>query len=159
MLLTSPVLSPYDFIPERYTSDGRNVNPPLHPTEIPSGTGSLVLFVDDPDSRAKPWCHWVVYNIPPGAAISEGDVPGTQAVNDFERHAYTGPSPHWGIHRYVFSAYALDCRLQLGGGKGRDDVWAAMRTHILAHAELVGLYEGMKEGLWIELDAHDYSHA
>src|SRR6185503_10608965 len=65
-------------IPRKYTCEGDDTSPPLSWSDIPAGTKSLALIVDDPDAPdpAKPqrvYVHWVVYNIPPEAAqIGEG---------------------------------------------------------------------------------------
>ena len=37
-------------IPMRYTGDGEDVSPPLAWSDLPAGTKSLALIVDDPDA-------------------------------------------------------------------------------------------------------------
>jgi len=74
MEITSPVFQNNNFLPEKYTCDGPNINPPLKISNIPSNTKSLVLIVDDPD--ANNWTHWVVLNIPPNTfEILENSIP------------------------------------------------------------------------------------
>jgi Raf kinase inhibitor-like YbhB/YbcL family protein len=64
------------YIPSRYTCDGTDINPPLEIDDIPAGTKSLALIVDDPDAPIGMWVHWVVWNIDPATReIAEDSVP------------------------------------------------------------------------------------
>src|SRR5690606_22291703 len=67
--LRSPAFAHDSPIPKRYTADGEALSPPLSWTEVPEGTRSFALVVDDPDAPdpANPkrtYVHWVVYNLP-----------------------------------------------------------------------------------------------
>ena len=113
--LTSTAFADGSDIPEKYTCDGADVSPPLTWSNVPQGTRSLALIVDDPDARG--WTHWSLYNIPtdveklPEAVTSPAGSPtGTIAgVNDFKRKGYGGPCPPGGApHRYLFKIYALE---------------------------------------------------
>ena len=141
-------------IPVEYTCDGEDVSPPLGWTAPPDGTESLVLIVDDPDAPgAGAFTHWVLFNLPPDTTAlprdysgggsrldAEGPVP-TEGVNDFGDVGYGGPCPPGGEeHRYIFSLAALDTTLALDEEGGPDEVAAAMDGHVLAEAEVVGMY-------------------
>jgi len=128
------------FIPQKYTCDGNDVNPPLNIEGVPKETQSLALIVDDPDAPMGTWDHWVVWNIPPAEKIMENSVPGTEGLNDFRRRSYGGPCPPSGTHRYFFKVYALDTRLDLSPSSRKKDVERAMKGHVIAEGELVGLY-------------------
>lgn len=145
MKLTSPAFQNQGTIPARYTCEGSNINPPLAIDEVPESTQSLVLFVDDPDAPAGTWNHWIVYNIEPRThAIAENSIPAgaLQGTNDFGRLGYGGPCPPPGsAHRYFFKIYALDAQLDLLPGARKSVVEQAVQDHILAQAELVGLYQ------------------
>ena len=138
--VTSPVFTHGEVIPRKYTCDGEDVNPPLNIEGLPEGTESLVLIVDDPDAPMGTWDHWIVWNIPPSNRIEEDSVPGTEGLNDFRRRSYGGPCPPSGTHRYFFKVYALDTRLDLRPNCRKRDVEGAMKDHILAKGEVVGLY-------------------
>lgn len=140
MRVHSPAFKERKPIPTKYTCDGSDVNPPLEISDTPSGAQSMVLTFDDPDAPAKTWLHWLVYDIPVTRTIAENSVPGTQGHNDFDRNDYGGPCPPGGEHRYYFRLYALDTKLGLPQGASRKDVENAMKNHVVAEAELMGVY-------------------
>jgi Raf kinase inhibitor-like YbhB/YbcL family protein len=140
LYITSPAFENNGFVPSKYTCDGADVNPPLKIKDIPKGTESLVLIVDDPDAPMGTWDHWIVWNIPPTVAIDEDSVPGIEGMNDFKKHSYGGPCPPSGTHRYFFKVYALDTSLHLDSNARKEDVERAMEGHILAEGEMVGRY-------------------
>ncbi len=128
-------------IPVKYTCDGADVNPPLTIDGVPEETKTLVLIVDDPDAPMGTFDHWVVWNIPAATRrIEENTVPGIEGMSSYRKHAYGGPCPPYGTHRYFFKVYALDTQLDLKLNSTKRDVEKAMKGHILAEGELVGLY-------------------
>ena len=152
MQIISPEFSDRGMIPAKYTCDGENVSPALAWSGIPAATKTLVLIADDPDAPdpAAPrmtWVHWVLYDIPPTAhGLAEGAAdrlpPGIrEGMNDFRRTRYGGPCPPVGKHRYFFKLYALDKVLGPLNHANKAGVEQAMQGHILAMAELVGLYQ------------------
>lgn len=144
MKLSSPAFQNNAVIPARYTCDGENVNPPLTISEVPAGTLSLALVVDDPDAPRGDWVHWLVWDIDPATAqIAENSIPipGTQGTNDFGKPAWGGPCPPSGTHRYFFKLYALDSKLELSSTAKKADLLGAMQGHILGEVELVGNYQ------------------
>lgn len=151
--IASPAFTHLAEIPRVHTCDGADTAPPLAWGDVPDGTKSLVLIVDDPDAPdpAAPkmtYVHWVVYDIPPsttGLASAPGNAvalpPGTrEGTNDWHRTGYGGPCPPIGRHRYFFKLYALDTMLGDLGAVGKPGVEAAMKGHILEHAVLMGTY-------------------
>lgn len=138
-------------IPTKYTCEGADVSPPLTWTELPPGTKSLALIVDDPDAPdpAAPkmvWVHWVLYNLPATANGLPEDAsalpPGArQGLNDWQRAGYGGPCPPIGRHRYFHKLYALDTVLPDLGHPTKAMLEKAMKGHILGQAELVGTYQ------------------
>ena len=141
LTVTSPAFENSGFIPAKYTCDGDDMNPPLNIKDIPEGTKGLVLIVDDPDAPAGTWDHWVVWNIPVMERIEENSVQGVEGLNSFQRHSYGGPCPPSGTHRYFFKVYALDIKLDLNPNSRKKDIERAMKGHILAKGEVVGLYK------------------
>ncbi len=141
MKIKSPVFEDNGMIPSKYTCEGGDINPPLIMEDIPEGTQSLALIVDDPDAPMGTWVHWVVFNMDVVDTIEEDSVPGTLGSNDFGRKDYGGPCPPSGTHRYFFKLYALDGRLGLEEGAGKDDLERVMKDHIIEEARIIGLYK------------------
>lgn len=136
----SKAFPPRTFIPPAFTRDGENINPPLTINNIPKGTQSLAVIVEDPDAPGGKFVHWVTWNIPPLSEIVEDSSPGRQGKNDFGNLQYDGPSPPSGTHRYFFKVYALDAMLDLKPGAAVTALEEIMEPHILGFGELTGLY-------------------
>lgn len=148
MKLTSTAFDHEGYIPKKFTCDGAGTSPPLTINDIPSGTVSLALIMDDPDVPKSIredgiWIHWVVFNIPATTAlIEEGKEPsGTLGKGTSDAIGYEGPCPPDGEHHYFFNIYALDTRLDLKEGATKKEVMDAMKGHILAKAILIGRYK------------------
>ncbi len=141
MKLTSPEFENGNKIPREFTCEGDDFNPKLIIEDIPAGTKSLALIVDDPDAPMGTWVHWVSFNIPVVSQIDEDSILGKQGLNDFGRKEYGGPCPPSGTHRYFFKLYALDTVLDLNEGINKEALEEAMEGHILDKAELIGLYK------------------
>ena len=142
MKLTSPEFKNGSNIPSKFTCEGEDINPTLLIDDIPAGTKSLALIVDDPDAPVKTWVHWVVYDIDPAIKIiRENSIPGKQGINDFRRKDWGGPCPPSGTHRYYFKLYALDTALPELGAPTKMALEKAMEGHVLAKAELQGTYQ------------------
>lgn len=139
MQLTSLEFGNNELIPSKFTCEGEDINPPLIIEDIPQGTQSLALVVDDPDALGATFVHWVVWNIPLVSRIEAGSVPGNQGVNDFGRKNYGGPCPPSGTHRYFFKIYALDIKLTLPEEVNKESLEKAMQGHILDKTQLIGL--------------------
>ena len=151
--LSSPVFSHNGSIPKLYTCQGKDISPALSWRELPDGTKSVALIVDDPDAPdpaapKRTWVHWVLYNIPPTAsglpeAVNATGLPsGTrQGRNDWDRTGYGGPCPPIGRHRYFHKLYALDVVLQDLKQPTKATLLEAMKGHILEQVELVGTYQ------------------
>lgn len=139
-------------IPTKYTCEGPDVAPALGWTNVPEGTKTLALIVDDPDAPdpAAPkmtYVHWVLYNIPPDISrLPEGMTQSTLPIgikegkNDWHRTGYGGPCPPIGRHRYFFKLYALDTVLPDLQTPTKPQLLQAMTGHILGEAQLMGTY-------------------
>ena len=143
MKLESPAFGHNQAITVKYTFDGENMNPPLVFSGVPKGAQSLVLVVDDPDAPRGTWVHWTVWNIAPDTKeIRENETPemAVEGFTSFGKPRWGGPCPPSGTHRYFFKLYALDMMLDLPADTDKNDLEAAMVSHVLASSELIGLY-------------------
>lgn len=153
LTLTSRSFSHNEPIPAYHTCDDKDISPALLWHGAPKNTKSLALIVDDPDAPdpAAPkitWVHWILFNIPFNTfdlaeGVADSDLPpGTlQGMNDWQRTGYDGPCPPKGTHRYFHKLYALDTVLPDLQIPTKAVLEKAMEGHIIARAELIGLYQ------------------
>ena len=66
-----------------------------------------------------------------------------QGKNSWGSIGYRGPAPPkgHGVHHYRFRLYALDAPLKVAAGVDKVELLSAMQGHVLAEAELVGIYQ------------------
>ena len=148
--ITSTAFADGAEIPVKYSCDGENVSPPLDWSEVPTGTASFALILDDPDAPVGVFTHWVIFNLPPDtrglpeAAVKDSQVASgaLQGKSGSGKIGYFGPCPPRGTpHHYRFTLYALDKSLDLAAGATKDQVLQAMEGHILAQSQLTGIYQ------------------
>lgn len=144
--ISSPAFSALETIPQRHTSDGENVSPPLQWSKVPSETKQLVLISHDPDAPLPlGFTHWTLYNIPPDVTeIAEGEGHKyTEGLNTSGSNGYTGPAPPegHGVHHYYFWLYALNQPIVFKPGLNRQELLSAIADSVTAQARLVGTYQ------------------
>ena len=143
MTISSPEFAGGQPMPAKSALRGANKSPQVLIGSVPENAKTLVLIVDDPDSPSGLWTHWLEWNIPTSASvIAEGEVPNGAVVgkNSFGNVRYDGPAPPSGTHRYFFRIFALDTKLSLDRGASRSELDAAMKGHVVGHAEFYGTY-------------------
>ena len=150
MLVESAAFKAGQAIPARFSCEGRNTSPALTWADIPSGTKTFAVLVDDPDAPGGDWIHWVFYNLPASLSglpegIAKKEKPsggGVQGRNSFEKTGYDGPCPPPGSpHHYYFHVYALDTDLKLAVPADANALKSAMQGHILGEGELMGTFQ------------------
>jgi Raf kinase inhibitor-like YbhB/YbcL family protein len=138
-------------------SPGGDQSPALSWTRPRRNTRSFVVILYD---ETAAFTHWGMYNISPhatglpqNAGVADSQY-GQQVDNDVSGGAqYDGPCPPSGVapfvHRYVFTVYALDTRLDLPSSANfpaktatlyQALVVAGEDGHILESASITGLY-------------------
>lgn len=147
--ISSPAFDDGGSIPVEFTCDDENISPPLRWADVPDGTRSIAILVDDPDAPSGIFRHWSVFNIPAASRSIAANRPTTeslkdsrrQAVNDFGGMGYEGPCPPVGEeHEYVFFIYALSEPLELEGSPSPSDVSAALRGKVLGTGSFSAMY-------------------
>ncbi len=146
MLILSPSFVDKEKIPAKFTCDGGSINPELQIQNIPAGTKSLALILDDPDAtRGITFTHWLIWNIDPKTNIIKQESRPSNSIeglNDAQKIGYTGPCPPAGKpHRYFFKLYALDVTLNLKSGSTKAELETAITGRIIEKTELIGIYE------------------
>jgi para-nitrobenzyl esterase len=148
LTVTSPAFKPGGDIPFENTQYRGNVFPGLSWSAGPAGTKSYVVIMQDGDAmvRGAPILHWTMANIP--ATVTQLDAgmtapPSGAAFGPNIRgaaQAYMGPhTPAGPKHRYHFQVFALDTTLPAEALAGYDALTGAMKDHVLASGETIGL--------------------
>ena len=141
MILRSKDFQNEGMIPSYFTCDDKDVSPQLSWEDVPQGTRSFALIVDDPDAPMGTWVHWLLCNISPETReIPQGMVPqgALQVKNDFGKVNYGGPCPPSGVHRYFFKLFALNVdRLD---GINEKNFYKMVEDHKIGEAILMGRY-------------------
>jgi Raf kinase inhibitor-like YbhB/YbcL family protein len=149
--LSSPAFEDGGPIPVTYTCDGEDVSPPLEWKNLPPGSFTLAIVMDDPDAvpvAGHVWDHWIIYDIPVRASSIAEAIPadpelagGARQGTGSSRVGYQGPCPPPGqTHTYRFRAFAVDARLDLPAGATKEQVLAALEGHVLATGRMSGTY-------------------
>lgn len=140
-------------IPLMLTEYGRGQSPAMSWGELPSGTQSVVVLMEDADSSSpKPFAHWLIADLSPTRRSVPPALPHTgrpdalrgavQGSGNAGEMGYYGPKPPAGdpAHRYHFQVFALDRRLNLPPGFNRHNLLRAMRGHVLGAGKTVGTF-------------------
>ncbi|KAL5710096.1 hypothetical protein ACHQM5_020702 [Ranunculus cassubicifolius] len=150
-------------LPRKYTGEGqgaqKDISPPLEWYNVPEGTKSLAVVVEDldggePDGPMVPWVHWVVMNIPPtikglpeGFSGKQEEMGGDYAeikegINYWKLPNWRGPilSSHSQSHRFEFKVYALDDTLHLGNKVTKEKLLDSMEGHVLGEAVMMAIF-------------------
>jgi Raf kinase inhibitor-like YbhB/YbcL family protein len=147
--ISSAAFEDGDSIPPEYTCDGNNTSPPLRWSDVPGGTRSIAILVDDPDAPAGIFRHCSVYNIPSGTRSLPAGQASTiklkdstrQTINTFDNIGYSGPCPPEGQeHEYVFFIYALSEPLNIRDDATALDMSAALRGKVIGTGSFSGTY-------------------
>jgi hypothetical protein len=138
-------------IPKSYTCDGADQSPAVSiDAQMPAGTQSWALIVDDPDAPNGTFTHWVIWNLPPRLRSIPENVPrdilklpdgSMQGKNDFGNVGWNGPCPPKGKpHHYRFRVFALDGKLALPPRSSAGDLERAAQGHIVGQGTLTGTF-------------------
>jgi para-nitrobenzyl esterase len=146
LTVTSPAFQNMGDIPFENTQYQGNKFPGLRWTAGPAGTKSYAVIMQDTDGvvRGTAILHWTMFNIS-GTSLDAGMTappagstfgPNIRGANQ----AYMGPrTPPGPKHRYHLQVFALDTTLPAEAGASLDMLLAALKGHVLASGEVIGL--------------------
>jgi Raf kinase inhibitor-like YbhB/YbcL family protein len=147
--LTVDSVTPGATLPQEFTCTGSSRTPGVSWVNVPSGTKSFVLILDDPDAPSGTFTHWLIYNIPPdtlsidpgqpdGKVLSDGAQIGT---NSADSRGYYPPCPPPGKgHRYIFRLYAVDMIISQPSADRASIDWA-LDGHTLGKSQVVTTFK------------------
>ena len=129
---------------------------PFKIEDAPEGTVSFAVVLDDVDAIPVcgfTWIHWTLCNLTETEVaenISIHNPPFVQGCTSQhsvasqetreEASFYGGMAPPDAVHEYGLTVYALDCTLDLQPGFYLNELYRAMRGHILDQATVYALY-------------------
>jgi Raf kinase inhibitor-like YbhB/YbcL family protein len=141
-------LTPGSPLPIASTCLGASESPSVSWDQIPPGTKSLVLILDDPDAPAGTFTHWILYNIPPVTGGFSAGQPNEKVLNNGanvgdnsagSRGYYPICPPIGSTHHYVFRLYAVDMDITQPSAN-RDSIDNALSDHTMAKTEFVTIF-------------------
>lgn len=149
--ISSPAFKSEGWIPNENSGFGDDVSPELHIDGIDDKALSMAITLDDLGHPIHPgYNHWVGWNIPPVNILPSNLPKGAICEQPFHieqglaygKHCYRGPKPpfNWN-HRYCFTIYVLDTRLNIGTDSDKAVLLKAMNGHILQTGVLYGKYQ------------------
>jgi len=146
----SSAFSNMGMLADKYSAYYESISPEISWSNVPKNAKSLVLMMEDPDASLKPVTHWLVANISPDVtgfpenvqkAEKYGDA--MQGANQNGKAGYYGPMPPPADkpHNYHFQIFALDTKLNLPDAYNRQTLLDAMKGHVIAKGETIGMYQ------------------
>jgi hypothetical protein len=169
--ITIPAFSDGGVIPVKYANTpAGSISPAIEWSGVPKAAVTFALIFHDADVPSRPagstsaasdpddTLHWVIFNIPAGAAGLPEGVPHDLMLEDgsvqlkyvegvprlaIGKIGYFGPSPPPSrspvLHHYIFELYCLDAKLDTSLNS-RERLISAMTGHVLAKGVYFGLY-------------------
>ncbi len=141
--ISSTAFADNGMIPVTYTCEGDGKSPPLAFSNIPKNAQTIALYIFDQDAPKNGFVHWVVYDISPETGIvEEGKIPAgsVEGLNGTQKVGYQPLCPPTGIHRYLFTAYALSDTYHFVKVPDIDKLKSVMKGDVIAKAQLTGKY-------------------
>ena len=158
LIMTSTAWEDGGVIPDKYTqaAGATSPNPALSWTQVPPGTQSFVLIMNDPEpsvpakSSKGDVTHWLAWNIPASSTglpegVMAGDLPDGTKQQSLRSNGYMGPGAGPGpYHHYTFTLYAVDTKIDVTASQNAADTRTAlinaMDGHVLGKAVLVARF-------------------
>jgi para-nitrobenzyl esterase len=147
--ISSPAIREGGDIAAENTAYRESTFPGLSWSAGPSGTQSYAIIVQDGDALRNdnlPVLHWSIVNIPSTVTRLDSAMTAPPSGASYGPNVHGANQPYWGPrtpagpkHRYHFQVFALDTVVAPEGTANYSSLIAALRGHVLASGQLVGL--------------------
>ena len=146
----SSAFSNNGMIPDKFSAYFEDISPNISWSNVPKNAKSVVLMMEDPDAGLKPVTHWIMANIPIDTTSFAENTPKNKMIGGaMQGGNHTGkigwygmmPPPDDPPHKYHFQIFALDRVLNLPNGFNRQALLDAMKGHVIAKGEIIGMYQ------------------
>lgn len=149
LTVRSPTIQDREPLPAQHSCEGAGTSPPLSISELPQGTETVAVIVDDQSTSDRlPDAHWLVWNAPASggtASFPEDSVPdpAREGTTVDGTVGYQPPCPprQDDAHTYRIAFYAVDRSLELSEGAERAALVDALEGHVLATGRLTATYD------------------
>ena len=109
-----------------------------------------MITLEDLRYPIKGLTHWIIWNIPATDKIMKA-IPSGKSISSLQSaiqgigcgfHCYAGPKPPKGkSHKYCFTVYVLDCKLDLSPFSFKRKVLSKANRHIIQKGRIYGYFE------------------
>ena len=123
--ITSTAFENHGKLPKKYTCYGDNINPPINISNVPDGTKSFVLIMQNLSSPNGRWINWIVWNIEavhtfiPEKSSLDWSLVG---LNSYKEYGYSGPCPSNEKHEFQLMVFALSDMLYIDKNSSIDEL-------------------------------------
>lgn len=132
------------------TGRGEDIFPEFNISNLSPYAETLIITLEDLSHPIKNFTHWVIWNIPATNKIPKAIPCGKSVLSlkdavqgiGYGFHRYAEPKlPKGKSHKYCFTIYALDCKLNLKASSTKRKVLSIASNHIIQQGKICGFYE------------------
>lgn len=133
--------------PIENTGRGQDISPEFIIQNLSTNAVTLMITLEDLSHPIKGFTHWIIWNIPATDKIMKAIPPGKSVSSlqgaiqgiGYGFHCYAGPKPPKGkSHKYCFTVYVLDCKLDLPSFSFKRKVLSKASRHIIQKGKIYG---------------------
>lgn len=135
--------------PVENTGRGKDISPEFIIKNLSKQAVTFIITLEDLSHPIKGFTHWIIWNIPAADKIM-GAIPAGKVISSpqgamqgigYGFHRYAGPRPPKGkSHKYCFTVYALDCKLDLSPFSTKRKVLKEADDHIIQQGRVCGYF-------------------
>ena len=136
--------------PIENTGRGQDISPEFIIRNLNTNAVTLMITLEDLSHPIKGFTHWIIWNIPATDKIIKA-IPSGKSISSLQGaiqgigygfHCYAGPKPPKGkSHKYYFTVYVLDYKLNLSPFSFKRKVLSKANRHIIQKGRIYGYFE------------------